>query len=832
MMHRSSSQRFVRILCRVTAACFLATPFAPAQQPNPQAAPPSIINPHYDHRYDTFVVKSPQGFTHPGILHSRAELNTMRDMVWAGYQPWASGFSVLRAAPQASRDYVMLGPYKRVEHGIGQYEFRRDASAAYDQTIMWYITGDSAYANNAIKILNAWASTLSYFESDHITGGMAGQKFAAAAEILRYTPSSGWKPDDIEQFKKFLVLLTPAVDKPNLFMNQGGYGLIGAVSIAVFLDDANLYKKQINRATVGDGNNPLKDPAISKTIWPSGQVVEMGRDQAHPQGGLGTLACVAKTASIQGLALTGVDLYTYLDDRLLKGYEYLAAYELGYDEEYKPTDASGHPGFYSNFNTTSRGDISPIFAPVYNHYRYILNVPPAQLRFVKEVLALHAPEGASEDFPGFGTLTDTPIEAKEDTPPIGPPREEPKPIDLAAQYGRFQAANFSGSKGVSREYYTDPTGHIRLIASQIKADFSSWYNDFDFGPIPVDTFLASAGSASSAGSKIDVRLDRPDGELITTLTVGNTGWWSTFETFSSKLNHPVSGRHTLYLRFYGGNHVYGFQCNLDWFKFANHSAQARNFAIQSDVHSGTIIPAGNGEDSQSLRMKNGSSFQFRTMDFDDGAAFLRLRVATTGASSLQLHRGTPNGPQLAAFPLPNTHGQPQTLNLAMILHAIYGINDVSFVAAGAGEITLDWLQFTTAAPRFPQIPGARYSAVVQGSAERHAPINAPYYASATAATTLAYPGVSFSNGVTTLALHVATAHEGTIEIRSMDRRNPPIAVIPVPATGGDEKWQTLYVDLGPDARKLKGAQMLFLTFPTQPINLGWFQFDPFDEPTN
>jgi hypothetical protein len=369
-MHPASRHKLYSSIYRVAlAACFLAAPFSAAQQPAQQTGPPSIVNPHYDHRYDTLVVKSPQGFTHPGILHSRTELNTMRDMVWAGYQPWARGFSVLRAAPQASRDYVMLGPYQRVEHGIGQYEFRRDATAAYDQTIMWYITGERTYADNAVKILDAWASTLSYFESDHITGGMAGQKFAAAAEILRYTPSSGWKPEDIEQFKKFLVLLTPAVDKPNLFMNQGGYGLIGTVSIAVFLDDAELYKKQINRATIGDGNNPLKDPAISKTIWPSGQVVEMGRDQAHPQGGLGTLACVAKTASIQGLALTGVDLFTYLDDRLLKGYEYLAAYELGYDQGYKPADESGQPGFYPNFNTTSRGDISPIFAPVYNRQR-------------------------------------------------------------------------------------------------------------------------------------------------------------------------------------------------------------------------------------------------------------------------------------------------------------------------------------------------------------------------------------------------------------------------------------------------------------------------------
>jgi hypothetical protein len=254
--------------------------------------------------------------------------------------------------------------------------------------------------------------------------------------------------------------------------------------------------------------------------------------------------------------------------------------------------------------------------------------------------------------------------------------------------------------------------------------------------------------------------------------------------------------------------------------------------MQSDMHSGVIVPAGEGQDSPSLQMKNSDSVQFRTMDFDEGAAFLRLRAATSGAATLQLHRGTPDGPQLAAFPLPDTRGRWQTLNLPMNPHAIYGVKDMSLVAAGAGEITLDWLQFSTAEPRFPKIPGAHYSAAVLGTAERHGPAGADGYASVTtAATTLAYPAISFSNGVSTLAIHVATAHEGTIEIRSMDRRKLPIAIIPLPATGGDQKWQTLYVDLSHEARKLKGMQMLFLTFPNQPVNLGWFQFDPFDKPS-
>lgn len=62
---------------------------------------------------------------------------------------------------------------------------------------MWYITGDSAYKDNALKILRAWYTSLRKvtdaegydWSADVLSAGMSTNKFSFAAEILRYTPA-------------------------------------------------------------------------------------------------------------------------------------------------------------------------------------------------------------------------------------------------------------------------------------------------------------------------------------------------------------------------------------------------------------------------------------------------------------------------------------------------------------------------------------------------------------------------------------------------------------------------------------------------------------------
>ncbi|MEM7314483.1 MAG: hypothetical protein AAF497_15155, partial [Planctomycetota bacterium] len=80
--------------------------------------------------------------------------------------------------------------------------------------------------------------------------------------------------------------------------------------------------------------------------------------------GLEFLANTCETAWIQN-----VDLYGALDNRLLKGFEYTAKYNLGFDvpyEAYKSVDGRYH---YKNLSDKERGRLRPMYERVLNHFQ-------------------------------------------------------------------------------------------------------------------------------------------------------------------------------------------------------------------------------------------------------------------------------------------------------------------------------------------------------------------------------------------------------------------------------------------------------------------------------
>src|SRR4051812_19850723 len=118
-----------------------------------------------------------RAFVHPGLLQNRQDLEFMKAKILAGTEPWKGAFERLRT-PRASRGggaprelrefkpqpftHVIRGAYGKPTIGSG--ELSASAEAAYDSAIVWYVTGDKAYADKAIEIINAWSSTLWDFE--------------------------------------------------------------------------------------------------------------------------------------------------------------------------------------------------------------------------------------------------------------------------------------------------------------------------------------------------------------------------------------------------------------------------------------------------------------------------------------------------------------------------------------------------------------------------------------------------------------------------------------------------------------------------------------------
>jgi hypothetical protein len=162
----------------------------------------------------------------------------------------------------------------------------------------------------------------------------------------------------------------------------------------VFSDDQAMFQRAVDWYQNGTGNGTLTHYIIDE----AGQCQESGRDQSHAQLGLGYVAQSAEIGWNQGL-----DMYGAVNDRLLKGFEYTAKYNLGYDVpflEYTDTTGKYHQ---TAISSDQRGSFRPIYEMVYNHYR---NRRGTDCPYTQQVAEQLRPEGAAfqADHPGFGTL--------------------------------------------------------------------------------------------------------------------------------------------------------------------------------------------------------------------------------------------------------------------------------------------------------------------------------------------------------------------------------------------------------------------------------------------
>ncbi len=336
-------------------------------------------------------------FRHPGILHTLDDLNRMKATVAQGAEPWKSGFEKLKAHPQSQASYTMLGPFAEISRNptVHQREFDLDANAAYQCAVMWYITGDAAYARKSEQIVDGWSATLKRVGGRDavLAASLSPFKMINAAEILRST-NSGWPAAQAKQAERmFVTVIYPVIENFALFANGNwDTGSIKTMlAIAVFANDRDMFERALRYAVSGDG-----DGRITHYIHESGQCQESGRDQAHTQLGLAHLGDALEIAWNQGL-----DLYGFADNRLLKGFEYTARYNLGEEVPFAPDiDRTGR---YEHRKISERGPFRPVYEEILNHY---VNRMGLAAPYVQKAVERTRPEGAAfgADHPGFGTI--------------------------------------------------------------------------------------------------------------------------------------------------------------------------------------------------------------------------------------------------------------------------------------------------------------------------------------------------------------------------------------------------------------------------------------------
>lgn len=291
--------------------------------------------------------------------------------------------------------YKMAGPYEVVARD-GQYRgtkvgSERDMKAAYD----FAVKGE---ADEAVAIINAYAKTLQRFDGhDAPLCTIQGYDLVRAMTLMKAHKTDEWEAmvrrailPTIDQFE---------ADSPYANGNWGAIVNRQRMACAIFLEDSVLYKASVDYFLHANDNGSLP-----KYISETGQCQETGRDQGHVQLGLEALAQTCEMAWEQG-----DDLWGALDNRLLKGFEYTAKYNLGYEVPFAIwTDCTGLYNDWTEPGQMGRGNLWNIYELPYNHYvkqkglsmPYTERIVKGEKPKVKEYAKLHevytypAPEGA------------------------------------------------------------------------------------------------------------------------------------------------------------------------------------------------------------------------------------------------------------------------------------------------------------------------------------------------------------------------------------------------------------------------------------------------------
>eukprot|EP01036_Dinobryon_divergens_P041008 gene41008-54319_t len=188
-------------------------------------------------------------FSHPGALHSKAELDFIKSQILVGSQPWTGEYNRMVGTAYATATprgmIFVLSTNNNQANTI-----RDDAFAAYTQALIWYFSENDLYAMKAIAILNSWAGLQGFVSGsnqDKILAGWTGALFAPAAEIMRLYPA--WSANSISALQAmFRLAYYPQLNTMSTWNGNADLTQIDAmISIAVFNEDESEFNLGLAR---------------------------------------------------------------------------------------------------------------------------------------------------------------------------------------------------------------------------------------------------------------------------------------------------------------------------------------------------------------------------------------------------------------------------------------------------------------------------------------------------------------------------------------------------------------------------------------------------------
>ncbi|MEU6371962.1 alginate lyase family protein [Streptomyces sp. NPDC046909] len=345
-------------------------------------------------------------FTHPGLLHTVDDISRMRSAVAAKESPIYDGYLAFAAHARSQSTYTVQNTGQITSWGRGPTNFQNqavaDSAAAYQNALMWAVTGNRANADKARDILNAWSASLTMVTGADgpLGAGLQVFKFVNAAELLRHSDYDGWSDADIARCEEsFLRVWYPAISGYMLYAN-GNWDLTALQSIlaiSVFCEERTLFEDALRFAAAGAGNGSVRN----RVVTADGQGQESGRDQGHEQLAVGLMGDAAQVAWNQG-----VDLWAFDDHRILANAEYAARYNLGGAVPFTPDLDRTGKYIKTAVSDKVRGTLPPIYEMYYAHYAGVrgLDTPYTKAAVFRGTGGARVVEGSNDDLPGWGTF--------------------------------------------------------------------------------------------------------------------------------------------------------------------------------------------------------------------------------------------------------------------------------------------------------------------------------------------------------------------------------------------------------------------------------------------
>ena len=734
--------------------------------------------------FTTFFVSTISAqLVHPGGYLREADLERIRTNVAAGLEPWASAWADLKASGYDT-SYEPSGLSSTI---TSEKAMVYHAHAAWMLTIMWVASGESKYADHAIYIINEWVNTVDVIDCPQapLRIGEAGNQMANAAEILAhgFNGEANWSSTEINNAKTwFEEVVWPKVGTGGLrSSNHGTSALSACMSIAIFCDNTTFFNYAVEAYKYGFTDSDDGCCGLTQYIWnESGQCNESGRDQAHPQGGIGHLLETAYMAWIQG-----VNIANYGNNRLFAGLEYLAKYNLGNEVSWDfgpmPDECDVHPDSYNDgISTANRGD----FSPIYEMAVKLAKVVGVSTPYCSQVLSSdgYQPEHSGNAIVGLGTLL----------------------YQGAKDSLYIEAENYSDMSGITVE----ETGDVSGTSNITEINTEDWLEYEIFAPF--STTYTIEYRVASESNNVDFEV-MADNNVIDQVSFENTGGGQSWKTVSSTL--PV---------------------------YLNKGVQTLRITAKNDgwkINWLKIKAIGKVEKCELPKGFDGFVIKDTTVNWTSGAIDIScenqvdVHVLTESDGSLgdadylNIYYRLDNGEMI---PIAENTGfvDEDRFNITNIAGSTLEISVQSRSESTDASYTISRIDVSKTRDPFAKIEAEDYdnaygtkieSCSDTGGGENIGSIRNGHW--------VMYRNLSLSE-VRSIRTRLAGKNSGcTLEVRLDTESGQLIGTIDIPQTGDWQEWETVSVNLDSTAG-FHDVYFIFRTSGTWVASFNWFQFTP------